>query len=326
MKYLYSSYALTSILIAAIFAVGYWFVTPILATKESIFSPVPEFLTLSRDNQVSTLDLFLPLLEKMSMGESGQILSNAITAKSALTFDLTSNNALFNKNIHERIPMASLTKIMTAIVAMEHPKADDTYYVPRAALVGEDSMGLSAGETLTLHELLYGLVLNSGNDAAEVLAQNYPAGRAAFIQAMNEKAISLGLTDTHFTNPSGLQGEGDQHTTAYDLLVITRYALNNFPVFADVARTIEHHMPATTTHKAYDLYNETNLMTTYPGVAGVKTGYTPEAGLCLITLLNYNGHEILGVLLGSENRRLEMVSLLDHSLSALGIKPPQHSI
>ena len=126
--------------------------------------------------------------------------------------------------------MASLTKIMTAIVALENKRDDNTYIVSARALVGEDSMGLSPGEELSQEELLYGLMLPSGNDAAEVLASNYPAGRTMFIQAMNDKAKALGLVDTHFSNPSGLQGDGMQYTTASDLLVITRYALENFPL------------------------------------------------------------------------------------------------
>ena len=96
---------------------------------------------------------------------------------------------------------------MTAIIALENKDPDDIYRVSNEDLVGENSMGLEAGEVLTLEDLLYGLMLPSGNDAAEVLANNFPGGREAFIQAMNNKAKSLGLTDTHFTNPSGLQGE-----------------------------------------------------------------------------------------------------------------------
>ena len=97
-------------------------------------------------------------------------------------------------------------------------------------------MGLSTGETLTLSDLLYGLILTSGNDAAEVLAENFP-GREFFIKAMNDKVKSLGLSDTNFTNPTGLEGDGKQYTTAYDLLVITDYAISNFSLFDQVVST-----------------------------------------------------------------------------------------
>ncbi|MDE2590063.1 MAG: D-alanyl-D-alanine carboxypeptidase, partial [Patescibacteria group bacterium] len=262
-------------------------------------------------------------IKQFFQGGSNQQL--VISAKSALSYDLSTNKTLFSKNIYERVPMASLTKIMTSIVALEHPKKSDHYLVTSDDLVGEDSMGLSSGEILSLKELLYGLILHSGNDAAETIATNFPGGREEFIKAMNEKATSLGLKNTHFTNPTGLEGDGNQFTTAYDLLVITRFALDNFPTFKEVVATFNYDIPATSTHKEYYLENETNLLTSYPGVEGVKTGYTPEAGLCLVTYLEYKNHKILAVLLGSDDRRQEMKDILDYSLKQEGITPPQHS-
>jgi D-alanyl-D-alanine carboxypeptidase (penicillin-binding protein 5/6) len=141
---------------------------------------------------------------------------------------------------------------------------------------------------------------------------------------MNDKVKALGLADTHYTNPSGLEGDGDQYTTAYDLFVITKYALENYPLLGQVVQTPFYNIPQTNTHRSYDLYNETNLLTSYPGVKGVKTGYTPEAGYCLITYLEYKDHKIIAVLLGSENRRQEMKDILDYSLTTEGITPPKH--
>lgn len=313
---------LLCISILTAFFFGLFVFLPLHSSIESSFtSPVPDYLSMAKNKQVTLLDLWSPLLESVYGSE---IKGPDITAKSALMYDLTVNKVLYEKNTKEKLPMASLTKIMTAIVSMENKRTDDKYIVRGENLVGEDSMGLSAGEVLSQEELLYGLVLNSGNDAAEVLASNYPEGRSAFVKAMNDKAAALGLTDTHFSNPSGLQGDGIQYTTVSDLVVITKYALEKFPLFAKVAATYEHHIPATQYHKAYDLYNETNLVSTYPGVKGVKTGYTPEAGLCLITYLDYKGHRIIGVILNSENRREEMKELLDYSLNVLGITPPAH--
>lgn len=159
---------------------------------------------MAKNKQVTLLDLWSPLLESVYGSE---IKGPSITAKSALMYDLTVNKVLYEKNTKEKLPMASLTKIMTAIVSMENKRSDDRYIVRGENLVGEDSMGLSAGEVLSQEELLYGLVLNSGNDAAEVLASNYTEGRDAFVKAMNDKAAALGLTNTHFSNPSGLQGD-----------------------------------------------------------------------------------------------------------------------
>lgn len=314
------SYIFAVLTISAVIVGAFWFYfSPQHKQESTLTSPLPDFLTLSKNRQVTLLDLWTPFIQQ-TYGSGFD--PNQLTAQSVLMYDLTENKALFEKNAKERRPMASLTKIMTAIIALENPKADDKYTVHGEDLVGEDSMGLEAGETLSLEELLHGLMLPSGNDAAEVLATNYPGGREKFIQAMNDKAEALGLTDTRFSNPSGLQGDGVQHTTAYDLLVITRYALDNYSLFADIVKKIEHTIPQTATHKAYNLYNETNLLSTYKGVKGVKTGFTPEAGLCLITYMEYDGHRVIGILLNSENRRGEMKELLDYSLKSVGIEPP----
>jgi D-alanyl-D-alanine carboxypeptidase len=293
----------------------------VLNNKSSVVSPVPDFLTILFNKEVSTLNLWLPSLKNKL---SANLKTPEISAQSALIFDITTKEVLYSKNPTEKLPMASLTKIMTAIVALENKKKDDTYVVSKDDLVGEDSMGLDAGEKLLLSELLYGMMLHSGNDAAEVLANNFPGGRAAFVNAMNNKVKALGLSDTSFTNPTGLEGDGKQYTTAYDVVVMTEYALTNFPLFDQVVSTFDYNIPQTHTHKAFYLENETNLLTSYPGVKGVKDGYTPEAGLCLVTYLDYGGHKIVGVVLGSDDRRGEMIELLDYSLRSLGITPPHH--
>ena len=291
-------------------------------SKQSILSPIPDFLSLIKNNEVSSLNLWLPSLDNTV---TASIRKPEIDGKSALLYDLTTKKFLYLKNPKEKLPMASLTKIMTAIVALEKPRKNNQYLVTDADLVGEDVMGLTSGETLSLKELFYGLVLHSGNDAAETLANTYPGGRTQFIKAMNEKVKTLGLTDTNFTNPTGLEGDGSQYTTAYDLLVMTNYALNSYPMFADVVSTFDYNIEATSTHKTYYLENETNLLSSYPGVKGVKTGYTPEAGLCLVTYLDYDGHKIIGVLLNSDNRIKDMKELLDFGLISEGITPPPHS-
>ena len=289
--------------------------------KTSIVSPVPDFLTIFLNREVSSLNLWTPSLGNKVLTE---LQAPNISAGSALIYDTTSKQVLYSKDPKQRLPMASLTKVMTAVIALENKKKDDRYRVLQEDLIGEDSMGLTAGETLTLSDLLYGIMLNSGNDAAETLATNFPKGRNAFIKAMNDKIKTLGLSDTNFTNPSGLEGDRKQYTTVYDLLVITQYALTNFPLFDQVVSTFDYNIPYSSLHKAFYLENQTNLLTSYPGVKGVKTGYTPEAGLCLITYLDYDGHKIIGVILGSDDRRGEMIELLDYSLETLGITPPHH--
>lgn len=319
-KRIFFSYILTIFLLTIFFISLIYIIIPSYY-KSSVVSPLPPFLTLYKNNQVSSLNLWIPIIRQI---RNLSLQKPNLSAKSALVYDMTSNSVLFEKNSTERLPMASITKIMTAIIAIENKKADDEYLVTKDALVGENSMGLTEGEVMRLEDLLYGLILPSGNDAAETLAQNYPKRRKAFIDAMNNKAKALGLTNTHFTNPSGLEGDGDQYTTAYDLLVITKYAMNNFPLFRKVVSTVSQEIPQTKTHKYFYLENETNLLTSYPGVKGIKTGFTDEANLCLVTYLDYKGHQIIGIILGSNNRREEMKELLDYSLKSLGIKPPPH--
>ena len=315
-------YAGTVLLTSVVACLLFWIWQPTISLGSfSLSLPVPVSFALPTNNEVTTLNVWLP---PTHIANTIDPTAPDISASSALVYDLTTQKILYAKDSLTRRPMASLTKIMTAIVALEHPKPDDQYLVPQQALVGEDSMGLSAGEVLPLSDLLYGLVLHSGNDAAETIADNFPGGRTAFIHAMNTKLATLGLSDTHFTNPTGLEGDGSQYTTARDLLVMTRYALIHFPEFRSIVATFDYTIPATTTHKAYSLENETNLISSYPGVQGVKTGYTPEAGLCLVTYLNFRGQQIIGVILHSDDRRDDMKELLDYSLKKMGITPPVH--
>lgn len=244
------------------------------------------------------------------------------TSRSALSYDLTSEKIVYSKNASERLPMASLTKIMTAFLVLEEDEGK-LYKVHKDSLVGENSMGLSVGEILTRDELLYGLMLPSGNDAAEVLAYGSKWGREGFVKEMNKRAKELGMNDTNFTNPSGLEGDGDQYTTTLDLLKLTKLAMEN-PTFAEIVGTYEKVLPYSENHKAFFLFNDTNLLTSYPGVKGVKTGFTWEAGLCLVTYLEHKDKKIIAVILNSQNRRQEMKDLLDYSLVELGETPPDH--
>lgn len=248
-----------------------------------------------------------------------------LTAVAAISYDLTTDQLLYRKNDETKLPIASITKIMTALIALENGNISDTYVVSDAAAeVGEDSMGLSAGEELTLKDLLYGMMLPSGNDASEVVAGGSDFGRENFMYLMNKKAEDLGMTNTRFTNPTGREGDGFQYSTARDLLILARYAMKN-KTFADVVSTVEYEILKTNDHEYYFLQNETNLLTSYPGVKGIKTGFTWEAGMCLVTYLEYDGHEIISVILNSQNRRDEMKKLLDYSLKRLGSVPPPHS-
>lgn len=287
----------------------------------SYVAPLPSSLITSFYHQSQSAHVWLPKVDTVF---ASSVQKPQLTSESVLSYDLTTGQLLYSKNIHERLPIASLTKIMTAIVALENESPTQIIRIgSQAANIGEDSMGLTQGEKLSLHELLYGIFLHSGNDAAEAIAIGSKFGRDNFIYQMNKKAEDLGLTDTHFTNPTGLQGDGKQYSSAYDLLVLTEYGLRILE-FANTSSTVSIDLPYSNLHKEYSLFNETNLLTSYPGVKGIKTGLTDEAGYCLVTYLDYGGHKIIAVLLNSDDRRGEMKDLLDYSLRAEGVTPPRH--
>lgn len=288
----------------------------------------PLITPLIAGEQVLGINQWLPDLPTASNSAGPEI-----SAESAFFIDTKTGQILYAKNPHSRLPIASLVKVMTVLVALEHRKMDDTFTVSQHdAEMEPDKMQLIAGEKLTLKELLYGIFLVSANDAAETLAkgtlrlpfdklrvaQGKPDSRTEFIKLMNDKAKQLGMKDTFYANPTGLdEDSNNSYSSAYDLALLTRYLIRNFPETVDISQTVHIILPVTPTHQDYDLYSGINLLTTYPGVVGFKTGYTPEAGLTLITLARKNNHEIIGIILGSGDRRDEARELLDYSFGKL---------
>ncbi|MDP2632400.1 MAG: D-alanyl-D-alanine carboxypeptidase family protein [Candidatus Curtissbacteria bacterium] len=245
-----------------------------------------------------------------------------ISAKSAIAVNAQTGEIIFNKNSKEKLPVASTVKIMTALVALENADPSALYTVSeKAAAVGENSMGLTVGEKLTLGELLYGLMLVSGNDAAVTVAEGVSGSEGAFVTKMNGMVVALGLGDTKFVNASGLdEDSGNGYSTAYDMAVISHYVWQKYELFRKISSTYNEYIDYTPEHKAFDLYNDTNLLTTYPGVRGIKPGFTWEAGLCLVTYAENDGKKIIAVILGSDDRRGEMKELLDYSFGTYGIR------
>lgn len=243
-----------------------------------------------------------------------------VTSLSAFFMDSKTGKILYSKNPNQKLPIASLTKVMTVLIALEHKGMDDVYTVSeRAANMEPDKMLLIPGEKLTLKELLYGIFLVSANDAAEVVAEGTTGDRQEFINLMNAKAKQLEMNDTYFANPTGLDEDSNNtYSSAEDLALLTRYIVRNYPEVLEISQTTHIILPITPTHQDYDLYSGINLLTTYPGVLGFKTGFTPEAGYTLITIARKNDHEVIGVLLNSEARRDEAKELLDYSFKKLG--------
>jgi len=239
-----------------------------------------------------------------------------LDAQSALSVDLTNNQTLFTKNANQPLPIASLTKIMTALVAQELTPLNSELSVSQEATKdGEASMGLIPGEKLTLEELLYGLMMISGNDAANVIAENLGGRRQVFIALMNEKARLLGLDKTHFYNPHGLDEDNvpPNQSTAYELAILTRYTLDKFPKIAEVVKTYEITLPKNKYHQEYHLINVLGLEKTYPGMIGVKPGNTWSAGYCLIGLAKNGERKVLAILLNTPNPKEEIRKLFDFS-------------
>lgn len=234
-----------------------------------------------------------------------------LTAKGVFVMDLESGTVLFDKNPHLQLKPASLTKIMTSLVAIDYFNPDTVLKVKN----GQNSVGNTAkllkGDEFNASDVIYALLVPSGNDAAVTLAENYPGGYRAYVEKMNQKVAELGLKNTHFVNVSGIESP-NHFTTAYDMAIIARSALNRH-TFANVVSTKN----ITIKSLKGNLYplSTTNLLLERPDVLGVKTGWTPEAGECLVILATRDGHKILISLLGSQDRFGESKKIIDWTFS-----------
>lgn len=232
----------------------------------------------------------------------------SLTARSVLVMDIDSSVILYEKNSAWRLLPASTTKIMTAVISLENYRLNDALTVGDIKKEGR-VMNLLRREKITVENLLFGLLVHSANDAAEVLAANFPGGRAKFIQEMNRKSHELNLSGTSFVNPSGFDQPG-QYTTVLDLARLSSYALKNdiFQKMVDIQKITVYDISGKTKHV---LDNVNWLLGKVWGVHGIKTGWTEEAGECLVALTERNNHRILTVILGSEDRFSETEKLIE---------------
>ncbi|GAA2209448.1 serine hydrolase [Nonomuraea monospora] len=240
----------------------------------------------------------------------------AVYGRAAYLMDASSGEVLYDKSGAERMPVASLTKTMTAYVVLQAAKPTDVVRITRADVAyAEDGGGTTAdlrpGDRLTVGELLYGLMLPSGADAAHALARTYGPGVQGFVARMNETARSLGMNDTHYLNADGLPTpRGDGYSTARDQSVLAAKALR-IPLIKQVAGTRRHDLDATGEHRSYDWRNTNRLLGT-PGAIGLKTGFTRAAGYCLAFAGESDGRVLVGVLLDESvsSRRFTTASAL----------------
>lgn len=237
----------------------------------------------------------------------------SIVAESAIVVDAETGEVLLDHNASEARAMASLTKLITALVALEMVSLDTKMVVEQGDLVGEASMGLAAGETVRFETLLHGLMLPSGNDAASTVARVAGGGsQADFIARANQRITELGLHHTHLANPHGLDAEG-HYSSARDIAAVTMYALQHQPAITSAIHTPSY------AGDGFTLYNTNRLLNTYPGIIGGKTGVTDAAGYCLMQVAEIDGRTVLVVLMGStwESWYADAERLLDYGFEAL---------
>ena len=236
----------------------------------------------------------------------------SVSAKSAILINAQNGDVITEYNADEKRGMASTTKIMTAIVAIENGNLNQKYTVPDAAIgIEGSSLYLKKGEQLTLHELLVGLMLRSANDAAEAIAIIIGGSVENFVNMMNDKAQALGLGDTHFTNPHGLAND-NHYTTARELATITAFALKN-DTFKDICSIKSAELPGTEYPRI--VANHNKLLSIYDGAYGVKTGFTKATGRCLVSAANRNGVDLIAVTLSAPDDWNDHTALLDYGFS-----------
>lgn len=244
----------------------------------------------------------------------GETSSVSVSAHAAILIEAESGRVLYEKNADERRSMASTTKIMTALLAVESEQRNEVIEITRDMVQVEgSSMYLKEGDKVTLETLAYGLLLESGNDAANAIAITLGGSMEGFVELMNQRARALGLSNTHFATPSGLDAE-DHYTTASDLAKLAAVAMKE-PRFQEIcsksSATVEFVEPAT----KRTLYNHNRLLKEMEGCIGVKTGFTKKSGRCLVTCCEREGVRLIAVTLNAPNDWQDHKALMEYGFS-----------
>ena len=271
-------------------------------------------LLLTHPLSVSALPHSLPKAQQASLA-CADLDITGVSAQSAVLIDADSGQVLYQKNANERLPMASTTKIMTALCAVELADVGDVITVDaRAVGIEGSSAFLQKGEKLTLLQLLYALLLQSANDAAAAIAIGTAGSMEAFANEMNRKADELGLVDTHFDNPHGLDSE-EHYTTATELALIARAALNH-PTLRAICATRSITIPGTNEGEVRTLVNHNKMLRSYEGAIGVKTGFTKRSGRCLVSAAEREGLTLIAVTLSAPDDWNDHTRMLDAGFAA----------
>ena len=249
-----------------------------------------------------------PIIRKTVLGISSSALPPFyVSAKASIIMDNDSKAILFAKNENTTFSLASTTKIMTALVALDYFNPKDKLTVFSENIEGA-VVGIKMGDTFYFEDLLYGMLLPSGNDAAITIADNYPGGKEAFVRKMNEKAKSLYLFNTHFSDPAGLEDEGD-YSTPKDLAMLASIGLKN-NTFSQIVKTKQKVITDVSGKTTYSVRNLNKLLD-IAGITGIKTGFTEVAGEVLVTSKVEEGHTIIIVVMKSKDRFMDTKQLLD---------------
>jgi len=238
-----------------------------------------------------------------------------VSAETAVLIDVASGRILAEKQGDKRMRIASLTKIMTAIVALEEGNSQDIVTTPNSAYAKEgSSIYLKRGEKMKMEDMLYGLMLRSGNDAAVAIAEHVGGSIEGFARLMNEKAEYIGMESSHFTNPHGLDDSDNHYSTARDMAILTAYALRN-PEFRKIVSTEVKHIPWEGEQWDRKLLNKNKMLRLYKGADGVKTGYTKLAKRCLSSSATRDGQQLAVVVLNAPQDWDDSMSWLDYGFS-----------
>ena len=246
----------------------------------------------------------------------GASAESASSAESAILIEAETGAVISEKNADERRAMASTTKIMTAILTIEAGDLDKEFTVDSYAIMVEGtSMGLQEGDRVSRRDLLYGILLPSGNDAANAAAVSVGGSIPAFVKMMNEKAEVLGLSNTHFVTPSGLDADG-HYTTARDLAALAAYAMKN-ETFREIVSSKSKKLEFGNPPYPRTLYNSNKMLSNYDGAIGIKTGFTDNARRCLVSAAERNGVTLIAVTLNAPDDWNDHTKMLDYGFSVV---------
>lgn len=269
--------------------------------------------------------LCFPLLSSATTKEDLKKINSSIKSSAAIVMEATTGKIIYSKNGNAIKYPASTTKILTAIIAIEQSSLNDMALVSEYAVTsipsGYTNANIQVGETLSIKDLLYALMLASANEAAVVIAEHISGSNSEFAELMNKKAIEIGCKNTHFVNANGMHNKS-HYTTAYDMALITQYAMKN-KTFRQIVSTTSYTLPATkvypynsrtfTNTNSLIIVNKNNVPNNfyYPSAIGVKTGFTSPAGNCLVSAANNNGLEFITVILGAKAKDIRYIDTIN---------------